>query len=298
MQITNHANLPEPIVQAVRNDPYDAGPSDISVTKLIGPPQIRVLERQHADELTEDASDRIWSLVGQIGHKILERAEMEALAETRLFADVAGWTVSGQFDRMVILPDGTLQDYKFTSVWAVADGVKPEWEAQLNVLRWLAAENGYPPIRQLQIVAILRDWSRGKAKQGGDYPQQQVRVLPVPVWSLEDAARYVRERVHLHQEAERCAAAGEPLPQCTPEERWARPTKYAVRKPGRKSAVRVLDTEQDARDIAAGTPSGYVEIRHGESVRCADYCAVADYCAQRRAELAAREPASAAEQAA
>ena len=118
MQITNHADLPEAIVEAIRRDPYDPGDCDISVTRLIGPPQLRILERRHADEIEEDASDRIWALVGQIGHRILERAEAEALAETRLFAQAGGWTVSGQFDRMVLLPDGTLQDYKFTSVWA------------------------------------------------------------------------------------------------------------------------------------------------------------------------------------
>lgn len=298
MHITNDANLPEAIVQAVRNDPYDAGDCDISVTRLIGPPQIRVLERRHANDLAEDASDRIWSLVGQIGHKILERAEAEALAETRLFAEAGGWTVSGQFDRMVLLPDGTLQDYKFTSVWAVQDGPKPEWEAQLNVLRWLSDANGYPPIRRLQLVAILRDWSKGKARQGGDYPQRQVKVLPVPLWPLEHAARYVTERVLLHREAERCAAAGEPLPQCTDAERWAKPTTWAVKKPGRKSAVKLHDTEQAAREHAATVPSGYVETRPGESVRCADYCAVAPFCAQRRAELAARERAAPTEQAA
>lgn len=297
MQITNHANLPAAIVEAVRNDPYDAGDCDISVTRLIGPPQIRILERQHADELTEDASDRIWSLVGQIGHAILERAEADALAETRLYAEAGGWTVSGQFDRMVLLPDGTLQDYKFTSVWACMDGPKPEWTAQLNVLRWLAHVNDYPPIRRLQVVAILRDWSRGKARQGSGYPERQVRVLPVTLFPLEAVADYVTERVLLHREAERCAAIGEPLPRCSDAERWARPTTYAVRKPGRKSAVRVLEVEQDARDIAAGIPSGYVEHRQGESVRCADYCAVAGFCAQRRAELAARaEPGQSGQQ--
>ncbi len=83
------------------------------------------------------------------------------------------------------------------------------------------------------------------------------------------------------------AAAGATLPECTPAERWAKPTIYAVRKPGRKTALRVLDTETAARELAAATPNGYVEIRPGESVRCADYCAVAEFCAQRRAELAA-----------
>jgi len=289
MQITNHANLPEAIVNAVRNDPYDSGACDISVTKLIGPPQIRVLEREHADEITEDASDRIWSLIGQIGHKILERAAVHDIAERRLFAEIAGWRISGQFDNLVLLPDGTLQDYKFTSVWAVADGIKPEWEAQLNILRWLATQNGYPPIRRLQSVAILRDWSKGKAKQGNPYPPHQVKVLPVPLWTLEETRAYIIARIQLHKLADERAAHGDPLPRCTDAERWAKPTTYAVRKPGRKSAVKLYDNEDDALTHSAEIPSGYVEHRPGESIRCADYCAVADYCAQRSAEIASRE---------
>ena len=67
----------------------------LSVTRLIGPPQIRILERLHQDELTEDASDRIWALVGQIGHGILERAETSAITERRLFADLEGWRIPG-----------------------------------------------------------------------------------------------------------------------------------------------------------------------------------------------------------
>lgn len=287
MQITNDTGLPDAIVQAVINDPYHAGDCDISVTRLIGPPQIRVLERQHSAELTEDASDRIWSLIGQIGHGILERAETQALTEKRLFADAAGWRISGQFDRMVLLPDGTLQDYKFTSVWACIDGPKPEWKAQLNLLRWLADQNGYPPITRLQVVAILRDWSRGKARQGGNYPQRQVKVMTVPLWSSPQTNRYLVERVKLHQAADEAMATNKPLPECTDAERWARPTTYAVRKPGRKTALRVLDVESEARELAAATPSGYVEVRPGDSIRCADYCAVSQFCAQRRAELAA-----------
>ena len=291
MHITNHADLPEAIVNAVRNDPYNAGVCDISVTKLISPPQIRVLEREHADELTEDVSERIWSLIGQIGHGILERAETTAIAERRLFATIGGWRISGQFDRMTIEDDGTLSDYKFTSVWAVTDGIKPEWEAQLNILRWLAAENGYPEIRRLLLVAILRDWSKGKAKQGHPYPPHQVKVLPVPLWTLEDTERFIAERIQLHKIADECAAYSEPLPHCTDEERWTKPTTYAVRKPGRKSAVKLYDNEDDALTHSANIPRGYVEHRPGESIRCADYCAVAQFCEQRQAELAERESA-------
>lgn len=284
MPLTNTLNLPDAIVRAVANDPYNAGDCDISVTRLIGPPQIRILEREHAADLVEDASDRIWSLLGQIAHGILERAESQAIAERRLFADLAGWRLSGQFDRLTVLPDGRLQDYKVTSVWACLDGPKPEWIAQLNALRWLAAVNDYPAITRLEVVAILRDWSRGKARAGGDYPRRQVKVLPVPVWSLAQTEAYLIERVHLHQLAETCARTGRALPSCTDAERWAKPTTWAVKKPGRKSAVRVLDDPTAALDLALKTQGGYVEVRRGESIRCADYCAVAPFCAQRRAE--------------
>jgi len=281
MHITNRANLPDAIVKAVTNDPYPHGRTgDISVTRLIGPPQIRVLERIHQDEIEGDAADRIWALVGQIGHGILERAETVAITEQRLFAEVEGWQVSGQFDRLALLPNGTLQDYKITSVWSVIDnGAKPDWIAQLNVLRWLAAKNDYD-INKLQVVAILRDWSKGKARQGGNYPPVQVRVLDVPVWSAIDCDAYIRDRVHLHQLAEIQADTGRPLPECTAEERWAKPDVWAVKKPGRKSAVKLYDSQNDAGQHAREIKNGYIEHRPGESVRCADYCAAAPFCRQ------------------
>jgi hypothetical protein len=287
MRITNHANLPDAIVQAVKNDPYplqDTG--DISVTRLIDAPQIRVLRERHRDEIEEDAADRIWSLLGQVAHGILERAETVAMTEQRLFANVAGWRVSGQFDRLAVLPDGTLQDYKVTSVWAVINGVKADWLHQLNCLRWLAEQNGHP-VRRLQIVAILRDWSRGKALGDANYPQRQVKVLDVPVWTLQEAGDYIRERVRLHQ-----AADDGLVPECSPEERWERPTTYAVMRRGRKSALRVFDRLADARDLA-NEPDRHIEVRPGRAVRCEEYCPVAQFCPQRRAELAEIERAAA-----
>ena len=280
MRITNHANLPDAIVQAVKNDPYPQQyTGDISVTRLIDAPQIRVLRERHWDELEEDAADRVWSLLGQVAHGILERAETAAMTERRLFAKVGGWRVSGQFDRLAVLPDGTLQDYKVTSAWAVVNGLKPDWLHQLNCLRWLAERNGLA-VRRLQVVAILRDWSRGKALGDPGYPQRQVQVLDVPVWPLEESGKYIRERVRLHR-----AASGGRVPECTAEERWERPTTYAVMRRGRKSALRVFDSLESARELAAGESDRRVEVRPGRAIRCEEYCPVAKFCPQRRAEL-------------
>lgn len=288
MKITNEAGLPDAIVAAVMNDPYPTGKTgDISATRLIDAPRIRVLTKRHGTEITEDASDRIWALLGQSVHSILERAHTvfeQAIVERRLFAEVAGWQVSGQFDRLGLLEGNVLQDYKTTSVWSVINGPKPEWEAQLNVLAFLLRRNGIP-VSRLEIVAILRDWSRGKAKTGGNYPSHQVKVLEIPLWSDTQSADYVGHRVRLHQSAE--ALPDDDLPECTPAERWQGADVYAVKKPGRKSAVKLHDTAEAAEAHAAELGGAhFVEHRPGVSVRCADYCAVAAFCNQYQAEQA------------
>ena len=71
MKWTNKLNLPEAIVNAVTNDDYNKGFSDISITGLTSPPRIRVLKKKYDAELEEDISDRMFVLLGQIMHGIL-----------------------------------------------------------------------------------------------------------------------------------------------------------------------------------------------------------------------------------
>ncbi len=291
MRITNVHHLPLAIVEAVKNDPYPHGQTgDISATSLIAPPQLVALRRQHEADLEEDAADRIWSLLGQSIHTILERAEPSALTEQRLFAHCAGWRISGQADRIVPLDPAYetihIEDYKTTSVWSVIDGVKPEWADQLHVLQWLAAENNYD-VRGLSIVALLRDWSRNKAKDGGNYPQAPVVTLsvrPRPLGALHD---WITSRVERHQMARACLTGGIPPQPCTPEERWERPAVFAVKTPGRKTAVKLYEDRDLAQAHADDLKGGYVEHRPGEPIRCLHYCPVAAFCPQRQAELAA-----------
>lgn len=274
MKITNKMGLPQPIVDAVTNDPYSRGKADISVTQLIGPPRKAALERSYSDQIEEDASDRIWSLMGQSVHVILERANRVGFAERRFYMPVNGWTVSGAFD--AYYSNGLLQDYKVTSAWSVKDGAKKEWEQQLNLGRLLIEyeENENLKITKLQIIAILRDWSKMEASRDPSYPQSQVVLLDVPLWSEAEAHRYLKERVTLHQLA-RIA-----LPECTPEDRWAKPTKYAVMKEGRERAVKLYDKREDAESHASVDKSLRVEERPGQSTRCQFYCSVARYCSQ------------------
>lgn len=264
---TNIHGLPDAFVNAVLNDPYVGG-GDISATKLIDAPKRRTLFKKHKDLVVEDVSERVWSLMGQAVHAVLERAETSALVEERLYAEVNGWKVSGQFDRMH-LADTTLQDWKVCSVYKATGD--EGWTRQLNVLRWLAHVNGYE-IDRLQIVAIFRDWKRSESQRRDDYPKQAIQVIDVPVWTLEECERYVLERVSMHQRSE----AGEDI-ECSDEERWYSGTTYALMKEGGKRAKRVVPILADLGDIP---PGHYVQERPGKNRRCEEYCEVAPFCAQ------------------
>lgn len=268
MKITNRQNLPAALVAAITNDPYHDGGSDISVTRLIQPPRKVVLERQHADEIEEDASDRIWALLGQIGHLILERAAKGEIVEKRLSIERLGWKISGQAD--VINPD-QLVDYKVTSAWSVKDGVKKEYVEQLNLLAYLAAMNGIT-LRSAQIVAILRDWSKLEAARNADYPKAQVQVFDVPLWNSNKQCAFLEARIRAHQ------AARNELPECTSEEMWERPTKFAVMKRGNVQAVKLFANHGEAIVMAAENKAYYVETRPGERPRCQHYCNAALFC--------------------
>ena len=287
MKITNTYHLPESIVRAVVNDPYDAGGSEFTASTLVRPPQITGLMAQHYDELEEDASGRIWALLGQAVHAILERSEERTEnVEQRIFSIVDGSLVSMQFDRIKMDLDAkTIQDFKVTSAWTTVFGGREEWTQQLNIGVQLCWNNAIH-IEHAEIVAIYRDWTETNSLRYADYPKVMVDVLPITVWSEPDRIDFIREQVQLHRKARQ----GDWRP-CTDKERWAKPTTYAVMKIGRQSAVRVFDNLSDANAYLDEHQDGKlsVQTRPGESARCSKYCLVAQFCPQFRA-IKAAEP--------
>ena len=293
MKITNRSNLPKVIERAVINDPYDSSGSNISTTRLIAPPRIRVLEMRNWDLIEDDVSNRIFSLLGQSVHHILERSKLKVdLAERRLFYKddkiTNGWTLSGQFD--LLSRQGDLTDFKVTSAWAALDALtngKDEWENQLNVLDFLCRKNQKTltwykkevKVKSLNIMAILRDWSKLKVMQSDNYPRKQVVMIPIRRWSEEEQENYVQARIKLHQDAENT----NDLPLCTAKERWRKEDGYALMLDNRKTARRVLPTRQDMDKYMKDNK--YVEgqgckvvFRAGEDVRCQHYCSVNQFC--------------------
>ena len=267
MNLTNVHGLPDALVNAVKNDPYTGG-GDISVTKLIDAPRRRTLYKKYRELVVEDVSERIWSLMGQAVHTVLERAGTNALVEERLYADVNGWKVSGQFDRLH-LADGVLQDWKVCSVYKASGD--EGWERQLNCLRWLAHKNGMAA-NKLQVIAIFRDWKKSEAVRNPDYPQRNVMIIDVPLWSIEQAEGYVQARVQLHQASDQGVDVD-----CTADERWYSGTSFALMKDGGKRAKKVAPSAEELGPVPEGH---YVQERPGVNRRCEGYCEVAPFCEQ------------------
>jgi len=256
MKLTNKLNLPQPIADAVKNDGYTKGDADISVTELLSPPYQRALKVKHEEEIEEDVSDRIFSLLGQTVHGILERSESTGIAERRLSIECNGWKVSGGMDRFVA-KDGLLQDYKLTTVYKTKAGNIPEeWAQQLNIYAEMLRQNG-EEVKTLEIVAIYRDWSKTAAERESDYPQRQVEVLRIPLISSREVVEFIAERVRLHQRA----ASGEVSP-CSKEERWAKDDTWALMKDGNKKASKLLKNAGEAEAIILAK-NEYIQFRPG-----------------------------------
>lgn len=282
MRYTNNANLPQPIYDAIVKDDYDKWEANISVTELINPIQIYYLRKKYKDQIIEDVSDKIFALMGTAMHNILEQADVSAVTEKRLFIEVNDWVVTGQFDRLCMISKdggitGLLQDYKFCSVWENIYGLKPDRIKQLNMYAYLINQNGYK-CSKLQIVQIFRDWQKSKAKYDPQYPQQQVAVIDVPLWSEEKQREYIHRRIELFQQAEKGI-----IPVCTDEERWYTGDRWAVMKKGNKTAKRVLNTIEEAKqwkEMNDKDGTMYLEYRPGEAKRCDSYCDCRDVCPQ------------------
>ena len=280
MRFSNDFGIPEELIRAMRQDTYSRGNADISATGLIRPVQMAVLEKRHHDDIVVDARDEIWKLFGKATHHIIDQANAgkdDRTREKRLFAKIAGWTVSGAVD-LLNEEDGELDDYKVTSTFAIGQD-KPEWEQQLNIYAWLWRVARGVVVKQLRIIAILRDWRRAEAERNSEYPQAPVVPIPIELWSFEKQRQFVHTRVLMHQTAQLLDEAEHPLPECTDEDRWVRPPTWAVKKTSESArAIRVFDNEESAKEFSAG--GRFIERRGGESIRCKSWCSVSQWCQQ------------------
>jgi hypothetical protein len=244
MIYTNKFGIPQAVVDAISKNTYDLTKVDqniISVTTLNNPPRIRQLSIRYWDKITEDASDNIWRLLGSCVHEVLSRIEgSHRLIEERIYYDIKDDKiitihpndefrpeenhvyVSGKPD-LYDEKTESVDDYKVTSAYSLKYD-KQDWVNQLNLYAFLYIKLGFK-VKNLNINAILRDWNRNALLKDKtkEYPEIPFKHIQIPLWSLSQQEKYLKDRVKLHRIVRKLD--DDELPLCTEKERWQKKDK-------------------------------------------------------------------------
>jgi len=286
MEIKNPKLLPEYFVNAVESGTYRPNSDTYSVTQLIGCPLIRTLLIEKWSELSENVEDRLWALHGTALDEFVKKHSMWGLTNIKLKLKTIDGIVSGRPDYYNVLTH-TLADLKETSIWNIKEPRK-EWEQQLNIYDFIMYKL-VPELQidKLEIHGVGRDWRKNEKLRYNDYPDIPVQVLSVKHWSHDEQEQYIHLQMQDH--------ILHPRRECTDEEKWKKEDQYAVMQMNRKSAHRVLDTNDEAMGWAlekgkATRENGlitlkkniYVQKRDGECIKCEGYCSVSSVCPYRK----------------
>ena len=312
---TNKDNISLPLAVWLMHDSYDYDKRDnvISATSLLKPTRALTLIQQNKGlDKTVDVMNLVSARMGSAIHAIAEEAwidrnnitrALETLGmsnldskiiinpkkgsfyeenyipvyvEQRHEKEVDDFIISGKYDLVV---DGTVSDYKSTSVWTyIFDSNALKYTQQGSIYKWLAPDEITDTV--IQIHYIFTDWSASQAARDPKYPQTRVITKEYPLWSIEQTDHFIKTKL---KEFKECLDKSQiDLPECTKEELWESDTKYKYYKNPAKMAraTKNYDTFDEAqiRLITDGRV-GTVETVPGE-VKACRYCEVSDICEQ------------------
>lgn len=322
MQYTNTTDIPLVLaVWLAADSGYDLAydPHTVSATSLMKPTRSLVLARRiEASLQTVDVADLVQAKLGTAVHTAVEDAwiddkfkamerlgipesvrekiclnpdpkwgwdkeddkiciYMEQRSNKQLTVDGVTWTVSGKFDAVV---EGTVQDIKTTKVFNYIKGTNDDkYALQGSIYRWLNPDiitNDH-----IEVLMVFTDWSPLKAQVDKTYPQKRVLVRKLPLLSMEETESWVTAQLReLNYNLDK---PQEDLPQCTAEELWMDPPKWAYYKDKRKlaRATKLFDTAAEANAYAAKVGSGaHLIVRRDMEPKYCRYCPAIQACTQ------------------
>jgi hypothetical protein len=253
------------------------------VTEIIGPAFYNYLRKNKPQ--TIDAADQIFSLFGRSVHAILEASETDEnnIVEKRFFKD---YEINGKLYKLggkIDLYEGQrkqLSDFKVTSIFkineALSGKVPEEWIWQLNILRLLMKSNCGIDVNSLSITGIARDWRESERR---DYiARSPISAIHIPILDCAKVEAFIIERLTDHITIK--SRLGQ-VTECSKEERWERPPKYAAIKEGGKRALKLFDSNEDANAwLEKQNDKDMIKLidRPGRRTRCERYCPVNMHC--------------------
>lgn len=278
MKINNKLNLPQPFVDAVTKE-YEYKEKQYSVTTILKDVREILLTRRHQNEIEQDVADMIWLILGTATHNILENsqeADTEFKEEHFVEEVQNGYKLSGQAD-LYNAEEKMVTDYKTCSVWKVIYDDWEDYKKQLLMYAWAFKKMGFE-VEKGQIVAIIKDHSKTKAKVDSSYPPYPVykKVFNFSEQEFKEIEEFIKDKFTQIEKYEN--TEDDKLPICTEESRWNDGDKYAVKKKGNKRALRVYDTLEEAEAHLKQDDSLELEIRKGEDKKCLEYCSCCEFC--------------------
>jgi len=321
MKITNKTGINLPLAVWLLHDTYDYvdKPNYISATSLMKPIKQTILgARIPAGQREMDVSDNTARALGHSIHDSIEgawknghkramkqlgypddviarilinptdeelRATNEAIPvymEQREYREVTigdvVYTVGGKFD---MVADGELYDHKSTSAFSWLFGTRDDdHQVQGSLYRWLNPQKIYG--NHIHINYIFTDWSRMQAKTNPKYPQKRVEEKHIPLLSVAETDRWVKDRLTLIQR--HWADPEENIPPCSDKELWRSEPAYKYYKDSTKISGRStknFDNKHEAEQFKAEKGGvGVVITIPGEAKAC-NYCQVYDLCKQK-----------------
>ena len=314
----NNVSLALAVFLMYDNYEYDERPDSISATGLIRPLRQLVLSKQNPALLkTVDIADLVSTRMGSAIHKGCEDAWTDldnvsnalrvlgasedaisrikinpetipagvtpVYVEQRVEKEIDNFIISGKYDLVL---DGTLNDYKSTSVWSyIYDSNADSYIKQGSIYKWLSPDkitNSY-----MNINYIFTDWSAVKAKADAkSYPQQRVLTKQYPLWSIEETQNWIQNKLAQYKLHSNTPQEG--LLECTDEELWATEETFKYYKNPNKldRSTKNFKTMNEAlvRKSADGDV-GIIKTIPGE-VKACRYCPVVSVCTQAETMLA------------
>lgn len=278
MQIKNKLNLPQPFVSAVTKE-YEYKDKQYSVTTILKDVREILLTRRHNNEIKQDVADMIWLILGTATHSILENSKEENMEfkEEHFVEEVQnGYKLSGQAD-LYNAETKTITDYKTCSAWKVIYNDWEDYRKQLLMYAWAFKKMGFE-VEKGQIVAIIKDHSKTKAKVDSSYPQYPVhkKIFEFTENDYKEIEEFIKDKFSQIEKYEN--TVDDELPLCSEEARWSDGDKYAVKKKGNKRALRVYDTLEEAEIHLKQDENLELEVRKGEDKKCLEYCSCCEFC--------------------
>ena len=314
----NNVSLALAVFLMYDNYEYDERPNAFSATGLIKPLRQLILSKQNPALLkTVDIADLVSTRMGSAIHKGCEDAwtdlenvkraltvsgasedainnirinppfvkpgETPVYVEQRIEKEIIGFFISGKYDLVL---DGTLNDYKSTSVWTyIFDSFSDSYIKQGSIYKWLSPDKITSDY--ININYIFTDWSAAKARMDTkSYPQIKTITKKYPLWSIEETENWIMNKIEHYKVL--ANAPQEELPECTKEELWASETKYKYYKNPNKldRSTKNFDTMDEALIRKSNDGDvGVIKTIPGE-VKACRYCSVVGVCTQAETMLA------------